>query len=194
MIDDGDGPTSLVLLNRARAGDEAALDLLCRRYIPRLENWAAGRLPAAARDLRDTADVVQEALIKAIRNLDRFEFRNDAALLVYLRHAVMNRIRDEVRRARRSPDRVGDLTSPGDARSVSISPLHDYLGVDTVDRYERALQKLQETDRELVIAMFELGADYEEMARLVGKPTPHAARVAASRALARLAREMDSDD
>lgn len=193
MTDDSPGPSSLVLLERARAGDQAALDLLCRRYIPRLENWAAGRLPAAARDLRDTADIVQEALIKAIRNLDRFEFRNDASLLVYLRHAVMNRIRDEARRVRRIPEHVGDLSSPGDARRVSISPLHDYLGVDTIDRYERALQRLSEMDRELVIAMFELGADYEEMARLVGKPTPHSARVAASRALARLAREMAVD-
>ena len=66
MSDPAADPTSLVLLERAQQGDAAALDELCRRYIPRLENWAAGRLPLHARDLHDTADLVQEAMVRRL--------------------------------------------------------------------------------------------------------------------------------
>jgi hypothetical protein len=37
--------SSLTLLERAQAGDRAALDLLVARYLPRLQSWASGRLP-----------------------------------------------------------------------------------------------------------------------------------------------------
>jgi RNA polymerase sigma-70 factor (ECF subfamily) len=46
------GPeTSLSLLERAREGDADALNALIARYLPRLQRWAHGRLPAWARDL-----------------------------------------------------------------------------------------------------------------------------------------------
>jgi hypothetical protein len=57
--------SSLTLLQRARAGDRAALDLLIARYLPRMERWARGRLPRWARDMADTQDVVQEALFQS---------------------------------------------------------------------------------------------------------------------------------
>ena len=38
--------TSFELVVRARAGDEKALNDLCARYLPRLQRWATGRLPA----------------------------------------------------------------------------------------------------------------------------------------------------
>jgi DNA-directed RNA polymerase specialized sigma24 family protein len=59
-----------------------------------------------------------------------------------------------------------------------------------MDRYESALQRLREGDRELIIARVELGLDYREIAELLGRPTVGAARVAISRALLRLAVEM----
>lgn len=40
-----ESPSSLTLLERAQAGDRAALDPLIARYLPRLQRWASGRLP-----------------------------------------------------------------------------------------------------------------------------------------------------
>ena len=56
--DDGAGaPESTVeLLARARAGDEAALNEVFARAIPLLKRWASGRLPRWARDMLDTDD------------------------------------------------------------------------------------------------------------------------------------------
>ena len=45
-------------------------------------------------------------------------------------------------------------------------------------------------DRELVVARIELGYTYKEMAELLHKPTANAARMAAERAIIRLATEL----
>src|SRR5687768_1541384 len=82
--------TSRRLLERARRGDPAALDLLARRYLPRLHRWTHGRLPRWVRTMADTSDLVQDVLLRTLARLDRFEPRRKDALGDYLRAAVRN--------------------------------------------------------------------------------------------------------
>ena len=89
--------TTIRLLARARQGDGAALDEVFATAIPPLKRWASGRLPRWARDVIDTDDLVQETVINTLKRIDVFEYRVDAALQAYLRQAVMNRIRNEIR-------------------------------------------------------------------------------------------------
>jgi RNA polymerase sigma-70 factor (ECF subfamily) len=182
-----DAERSIDLITKAQSGDEDALNRLLARYGPRLQRWASGRLPASARDMTDTADLVQEALIGAVRNLSRFELRAEWAMQGYLRRAVTNRIRDELRRRNRTPAKVelGSVIPDPEA-----SPLEAALGREVFERYERALDSLDEPDREAVIARIELGCSYAEIAALLEKPTPDAARVMTARALSRVARLM----
>jgi alkylation response protein AidB-like acyl-CoA dehydrogenase len=91
--------STVVLLEKARTGDREALESLLARYIPPLRRWAAGRLPTHLRGPLDTHDVVQDAVLQTLGHIERFEQRHDGALRAYLRQAVMNRIRDELRRA-----------------------------------------------------------------------------------------------
>src|SRR6266849_2460672 len=93
--------SSVDLLLKAQSGDEDALNRLLARYLPRLQRWASGRLPSAVRTMLDTGDLVQDAVINALRHLDTFEIRTEGALLAYLRRAVYNRITDLYRRAAR---------------------------------------------------------------------------------------------
>jgi RNA polymerase sigma-70 factor (ECF subfamily) len=179
--------STIVLLDRVRAGDELALNALFERHLPLLRRWARGRLPAAARDLQDTGDLVQEALLNALRNLPTFEYRHEGALQAYLRQAVYNRIRDEVRRLGRRPPPV-ELTESREGDEAS--PLDLAIGQETAARYEAALERLREEDREAVIARVELGHSFEEIARLFDKPSSDAARMMVNRALMRLAEEM----
>jgi RNA polymerase sigma-70 factor (ECF subfamily) len=183
----GDVDTTFHLLARAREGDRAALDTLFARYLPRLQRWARGRLPRWARDLADTDDVVQDALLRSFRQMDHFEPRSEGALQAYLRQAVLNRIRDELRRKGRTPDTsVLDSGHPDEA----ASPLEQAIGAEAVERYDAALSRLRDEDREAIIARVELGLSYQELADALGKPTPEAARKTAERALVRLAEEM----
>ena len=97
--------STTVLIERARAGDRGARDAVFERYLPRLRRWASGRLPRWARDMADTHDLVQETLLQTFKNIERFEPRGELALQAYLRQAVANRVRDELRRFTRRPGR-----------------------------------------------------------------------------------------
>jgi RNA polymerase sigma-70 factor (ECF subfamily) len=152
-----------------------------------MHRWASGRLPRWARDLLDTDDLVQETLIKTIRNVGGFEPRREGALQVYLRKALANRIKEELRRAARKPSRTA-LRENGAASDAS--PLEEVIGKEALERYESALTRLRDAEREAIVARIELGLSYAEVAEAIGKPTPDAARMAVSRALVHLAKEM----
>ena len=186
----GGDPTataSLVLLERIRAGDAGALDQLLRRYLPRLSRWASGRLPRWARDISDTDDLVQDTLVRTVANLDRFEPRGEGALQASLRGAVMNRIREEIRRKGRTPP-VEPLDSTIEREQQS--PLEQALGRELLAHYDAALEQLEPEAREAVIARIEMGCSYSEIAGALGKASPDAARMTVSRALVKLAKEM----
>jgi RNA polymerase sigma-70 factor (ECF subfamily) len=180
--------STLELLVRVRQGDREALDRLFARCLPPLRRWARGRLPAAARGALDTQDLVQETVLHSLRRLDDFESRHEGALQAYLRQAVLNRIRDEARRFVRRPTPTALSDSlPADA----ASPLDIAIGRQGVERYEAALQRLRPSDREAIIGRLELQHDYRELAIVLGKPNANAARVAVTRALARLMEHLD---
>lgn len=182
-----DPDSSFELIQLAQGGDADALGRLLQRYLPALRRWAHGRLPRYARDMSDTQDLVQEAITRTLLNFKKFEYRGDGALQAYLRQAVLNRIRDEARRVGRRPFH-DDLNE--NIRDKGTSPLERAIGTQAIDRYEAALAALEPADREAVVARLELGYSYEEIALLVGKPTPDAARMAVARAIKRLADSM----
>jgi RNA polymerase sigma-70 factor (ECF subfamily) len=183
----GSWQSTLSLLLRAREGDDEALEQLFARYVPVMRRWAAGRLPRGLRDLTDTPDLVQDTMLQVFKKIEGFEHRGEGAFHAYLRQAVMNRIRNEIRNAARRPQRV-ELDD--DAPDDSLSPLEAAIGSEAVERYEAALQRLQEHERELVVARLELGLTYSEVAQAAGKPSSDAARMAVTRAIARLIEEM----
>ncbi len=178
---------SLDLLGRMQRGDSRARDALIQRYRPRLERWAHGRLPMGARDLHDTTDLVQETLIAALKRLDEFTPRHDGALQAYFRVALMNRIRSLARRARRHGGRA---TMESGLPDRGPSPLEEAIGRETMENYERALQRLRPEDRDAIFLKIELDLPYHEVMTQLGKPSAVAARKAVSRALYRLALEM----
>jgi RNA polymerase sigma factor (sigma-70 family) len=189
MDDDHRDPESTFeLIDRARRGDQVAMDRLFARHLPPLQRWASGRLPKWARDLADTDDLVQDTLLQTFKRIGNFEPRRVGALQAYLRQAVVNRLRDELRRKGRQPESTGLETAMLEAGDDS--PLEQAIGRETVERYEEALQRLRPEEREAIILRVEMGYSYEDMAESLGKPTPDAARKAAQRALVRLVEEM----
>jgi RNA polymerase sigma-70 factor, ECF subfamily len=179
------------LVELVRAGDQEALNRLFALHRDPLRRWTAGRLPKWARDLADTDDLVQETLLSTLKRIGEFEARHVGALQAYLRQAILNRIRDELRRKGRQPPSANlESVSADDA----ASPLEEAIGREAVERYERALARLRPEDREAIIARVELGYSYDEMALALEKPSAEAARKAAQRALIRLAAEMKRAD
>jgi RNA polymerase sigma-70 factor, ECF subfamily len=182
-----DPESSFELLRQAKTGDADALDRLLRRYLAPLRRWASGRLPRSARDISDTQDIVQEAIVHTLKHLQGFQPARDGALHAYLRTAVMNRIRDELRRARRHP---APQELDENVAATGGSPLAIAISEEAVDRYEAALSQLREEDREAVIARVDFGLTYEEIAIALGRPSADAARVAVRRSLLKVAAKM----
>lgn len=175
--------TSLTLLGRAQRGDTIAMEALMGRYLARLQRWASGRIPVRARSLLDTDDVVQDALLNTFRRLEDFRPRHDGALLAYLRAAVSNRIRMELRRA--APDVDGSI-EPDWLPSPLPSPLEGAVSRDAFARYERSLAQLDEDDRAAIVGRFEMGYSFDALARATERPSAEAARKLTERALRRL--------
>lgn len=172
--------STAALLVRIRTGDGAARELLFARYLPLLKRFAHGRLPAAARGLSETDDVVQMTLVRALKHVETFEPRREGAFLAYLRHVLINMIREEIRRAGRRPSATDDVHMVADA---GPSLIEQAVGRETMDRYEAALAELGEEQREAVILRLEFGYSYPEIAAALGKNTVSAARMMVTRAM-----------
>jgi RNA polymerase sigma-70 factor, ECF subfamily len=179
--------TTVELLELAKGGNSQALDRLLERCVPALRRWAHGRLPLTARSLNDTADIVQDTVMSAMRHLEAFESRHQGALQAYLRRAVMNRIRDVIRQHKRRPEISG--LSEG-IEDEATSPLESAIGAENLERYELALERLKAPDREAIIGRLEMLYSYEELATVLNRRTAAAARMAVTRAMKRLAVEM----
>jgi len=175
------------LLEGIRGGDASATARLVKRYLPILRRWAHGRLPGKARDLSDTDDLVQIALMRGLGQVETFEQRRTGAFLSYMRQIVRNQIRDEIRRPARRAQRV-ELSE--DLPDGGASPLEDAIGRESLDRYEAALATLPAKQRESVVMRLEMGFSYREIAEALDIPSEEAARVSIRRALERLKRKM----
>ena len=182
--------TTIDLLERFKQGDQEAVARLVERSLPPLRRWARGRLPGWARSLAETQDLVQDAVIRALPRLKTFQAEHPGALQAYLRQAIANHIRDEIRKvnARPAPAELRD-SQP----DLSPSPLEQAIGREGFERYEAALARLRPADREAIVARLELQQSYEEVALALGKSSADAARMAVARAVKSLILAMGKD-
>lgn len=176
------------LIQRARNGDGRAREQLAARYLPLLQRWAHGRLPAQARGLQETNDLVQVTLMRALDRLEFFESTREGAFLAYLRRALMNQLRNELKRAMRDPRALESVEIADPAPPL----LARYVDVEVVEAYETGLATLPEATQEAIILSLEFGMSHRQVAEAIGSPSANAARMTISRGLARLAKAMSA--
>lgn len=163
------------------------MGLLLSRTLPWLERWAHGRLPAMARAVADTADVVQEVATRVLRRLEGFEPKHRRALRAYLQQAVRNQIVDEIRRScvRGTTVPLEDvvITSDDDPHALAVR-------TEAYASFCRALTRLKAEDREILVARLRKGYNFEQIALMTERRSSAAARMAFNRALERLLTSM----
>jgi RNA polymerase sigma factor (sigma-70 family) len=178
--------STLDVLERAQGGDEMAAKILIERALPSVRRWARGRLPGYARSDADTEDVVQDAFLRTLRRIKRFQHRTVGGLQAYLRQAVVNRVRDLIRGSKRRGTADAIEREPRDWKP---SPLEAAIMREQLDHFLEALRKLRPADRQVIVWRIELGYTADEIATKLGK-SKAAAGMTVSRAMARLAKEM----
>lgn len=172
-----------LLLRRIRSGDAAARQALYDRCLPLLMRWSHGRLPHYARSSKDTDDLVQTALLRALKHLDGFESSGTGAFLAYLRQILLNEVRKEIRSQRRHGPHVSiddfDLSQSG-------SLVEQMVQHERLEAYEKALSTLGKRQQELVVLRIEFGLSYQEIALEIGG-SPDAVRMMIARSLQKMA-------
>ncbi|HUK00848.1 MAG TPA: RNA polymerase sigma factor [Steroidobacteraceae bacterium] len=120
------------LVQRVRAGERAAFEILMRRHNRRLYRLAR----AVLRDATEAEDVLQEAYLQAFRTLDGF--RGDAPLSTWLYRLVLNECLARRRRDTRRHNvvRMVSYDSHPAAREIE----------DTLERPDRSADRAQVRD------------------------------------------------
>src|SRR3954470_19889066 len=163
---------------RARAGDLDAYEVLVAHYTAAAHR-AAVLLGAGA----DADDVVQEALVKAYRQLSRY--RGESGFRPWLLAIVAN----ETRNLHRSRRRRDGLVLRAAAREVpeptSPDPAESVLTVERRRQLVDQLNSLDQRDREVLVCRFLLDLSEAETALTLGLPKG-TVKSRTSRALQRL--------
>ncbi len=90
-----DDRTTIRLLHDAQQGDRDALDALYTRYLDRMHAIVRLRLGPKLRQKLDSMDILQEAMLASIRDLENVELQTRQDLFHWLCRLVENRIRDQ---------------------------------------------------------------------------------------------------
>lgn len=153
------------LVERARAGERAAFDLLVARYQRRLLRLVLRLL----RDPAEAEDVVQEAFLKAFRALPRF--RGEAAFYTWLYRIALNGARNAIlrRRQRGASHGVAPSQLPAPVPEIG-TPESMLLSKQVMLAIDAALEALPLELRTAIVLREIEGLSYEEIAEIMECP------------------------
>jgi RNA polymerase sigma factor (sigma-70 family) len=184
---EGSAGTTARLIRHVHDGHSSALSRLAVRVWEPLRRFTHGRLPPRARDLLDTDDIVQSAVVRGLNKAETLHPVRKGRFLAYLRKIVVNRVRDEIRRVSRRPATEGLSEA---LASRDATPLETLLLREGIRSYRAALDGLPRKSRDAVVLRIEDGCSYQEVADAVGCPSANAARMLVARALRQVADSM----
>jgi RNA polymerase sigma-70 factor (ECF subfamily) len=86
------------LFARARAGDQAAWEVLYRACYPKVIRVVRRKLDQPMRSLYDSTDFVSDVMKSLAANIDRLDFPSIGSLIAFLAQAAEQKVIDEYRR------------------------------------------------------------------------------------------------
>jgi RNA polymerase sigma-70 factor, ECF subfamily len=183
------------LLAEADAGDPKALGRLLERHRPYLQRFVELRLDPRLRGRLDPADVVQEAVVEALRRLPRYLQQRPMPFRLWLRQLALDQVLNLRRRhagaSRRAVDREVPLPEGSAAElalrllSAASSPSQQLGRQELARRVRQAIAGLADADREVLLLRHFEGLSNPEAGALLGI-TPEAVSKRYGRAVLRL--------
>lgn len=195
------------LIAKAQAGDEAARDqlfALCRDYLglaarAQVETWLRAKI--------DASDLVQQTMLEAYRDFDRFEGKSQREWLGWLKRILAHNATDFIRQFRgtekRKIDREVRIRQSKDSVDLSIgvpepeghagTPSQALAQADDELRVAAALMELSEDHREVVMLRNFQRLSFNEVAERMGRSRP-AVQMLWMRAIEKLRVVLDDED
>lgn len=192
------------LLDRARSGDDGAVNRLLDRHRESLLRLVAMRLDRGIRRRVDASDIVQDVLLEAHSRLQSYLREPRMPFYLWLRALAMDRLVDAHRRHRAAQRRSVDRERPveySDRSSIQLvhaivdrnpTPATEAMRRELGARFEEALERLSSTDREILLLRHFECASNQEAARALDLSEP-AAAMRYLRALRRLRELLEED-
>jgi RNA polymerase sigma-70 factor (ECF subfamily) len=153
--------TTLTLVQRAKTGENQALNLLLDRYMNRVLRIVRMRLGKHLRQKMESMDVVQEVMIRAIKDFDHFELQNEGAFLRWLSALIQNQISD-LADFHSAEKRNQNKEASSGKKSDSDRSILSQLPADSIYRPSVQFQLKQDV-LELETALDQLSADQREI-------------------------------
>ena len=148
-----------VLKWQFKCGSRQALAQIYDKYVDSLLTLAVGLL----NDTHEAEDVVQDVFVAFARSANGFTLRGN--LKAYLTTAVVNRVRDRIRRQQRRP---AALNEAAPARCESQSPDEQLVFSEYTGRLHEAIKELPHEQREAIVLRLKGNMKFREIARLQG--------------------------
>jgi RNA polymerase sigma-70 factor (subfamily 1) len=183
----------------ASRGDAAALASLLERYLPRLRAFVRLRMGAQLRARESASDITQSACREVLAHLDRYRHQGEANFRHWLFTTALRKISDRLdyyRAEKRDVNRQEAL--PDASRDQQLTALYADLLTPSADlemreriaHLEAAFDSLPEEYREVITLARIVGLPHDAIASAMNRSVA-ASRMLLSRALARLAIELD---
>jgi len=171
-----------LLVALAKAGDNSALDQLCKIYGERVRRIVRLRMGRGIRPKLDSMDIVQDALLSALEGLGGFVYKNEGDFLRWLSTIAQNTLRDnldkfhadkrDIRREVRL-DNNAPTTARGSARTPcaieATTPSVIMSRKEDLDQLEKAMDKLKPEYREVIILSKIERLSYKEIGERLSK-------------------------
>jgi RNA polymerase sigma-70 factor (ECF subfamily) len=182
----GQGQPTLVLLDRVRRGDAAAIDGLLARHRAAIRQMIDRRMDRVVQRRVDASDIVQDVLIEANRRLGDYLANPTMPFQLWLRHMARDRLIDAHRRHRVAATRSIDREVPlaGDDDSLAgpaarvpdreLTPAAAATWRELERRFATAVERLDEADRQIVLLRHFEHLSTAEAAEVLGLTKPAA--------------------
>jgi len=181
------------LCERAVHGDDAARDVLLGQHLASLRAFVRARLGASLRARETSQDLLQSVCRVALEDIGRFEYRGENSFRHWLFQLAENKLRGRGRYWSREKRSASGETNVADLEGAetlvaesTCTPSHHAASREELERVERAMVRLSEDQRHVIVLSRLLGLPHAEIARRMGR-TVLATRTLLSRSLARLA-------
>jgi len=157
----GNAQSDRPLVDRARAGDEAALSELYQSYFPRVYRYILARTG----NTHDAEDLAEEVFMRVLEAIERFQWREapfSAWLFRIAHNAVISQRRKETARGK-----TGPLTDGLPIDSDGPDELIERRLV--LNEVMEAAKRLPEAQRQVIALRFGAGLSVAETARAMNK-------------------------
>ena len=171
-------PETVSLLRRCKEGDRQALEDLATRFYPAVSRIVRARAGPGLRRREDLEDLVQDAFVRVLEGLEKFEARPDAHFVAYLAHIAHNVVVNKAEYYRAQKRDVGrELSSQRLRKAAESSVFGSRLVAQSTSvpdkvahkeieqKVDECLSGLDEDHREVILLRNYAGADWVFIAK-----------------------------